>query len=43
MRKPGEQDQKVHHLNNEFKKERLEKNGVEETVNERIQENALEI
>ena len=25
MKKPGGQDQKVHHLNNEYKRERLEK------------------
>lgn len=36
----GGQDQEVHHVKNELKKERPEKNGVEVTVNEIVQENA---
>ena len=43
MKKPGGQDQKVYHLNNEYKREILEKNRELRKLNERIQENVLKI
>lgn len=42
MKKPEGQDQKVYHLNNEYKREILEKQRVEGKLNERIQENCPE-
>lgn len=43
MKIPGGQDQKVYHLNNEYKREILEKNRELRKLNERIQENVLKI